>query len=210
MTRTDAQKAYTQIKELIITTKMRPGSVIQEPVLMSKLGLGRTPIREALKLLEAEKLVVVSPRRGMFVSDVSITDLLHVQEIRLELDALCARLAVERSTPLQLTEMKQLADRYFACGNDCDQTTLLELDRRFHHLLAEAAHNRLLQAELEKLYNLSLRIWYLYIGHLKPEDLAMDAFLEVLAAIETKDPQRADRAMRHHIQCFQEAIRQKL
>ena len=79
---TDTQRAYERIKERIITTQMPPGAVIQEAVLMTELGLGRTPIREALKILEAEKLVVVSSRRGMFVSGVSISDLAEIQEIR--------------------------------------------------------------------------------------------------------------------------------
>ena len=95
---TDAQRAYEQVKERIITTRMPPGAVIQIDELMADLNLGRTPIREALKLLEAQKLVVVSPRRGMFVADVTLTDLLQIHEIRFELDALCVCLAVERIT----------------------------------------------------------------------------------------------------------------
>ena len=79
---TDAGKAYLQIKEKIITVEMLPGSVIQESKLMEELSLGRTPIREALKQLQSENLVVVAPRRGMFVADVAITDLQQVYEVR--------------------------------------------------------------------------------------------------------------------------------
>ncbi len=105
---TDAQRAYSEIKERIVTTAMRPGAVIEEAALMADLGLGRTPIREALKLLEAEKLVVVSPRRGMFVADVSLTDLRELEEVRLELESLAARLAVQRMTPWEVDEMRRL------------------------------------------------------------------------------------------------------
>jgi len=207
---TDASRAYTLIKERIITTQMAPGSVIHETDLMAELELGRTPIREALKLLEAEKLVVVSPRRGTFVADITIKDLQHVQEIRVQLDALCVRLAVERITPAELGEMRQLVKEYNDCAGNCDQDTLMNLDRRFHGLLAQASHNRLLQAECDMFYNLSLRIWYLYLDRLTPDDLAVEAFEEVLAAIETKDPERADRAIRAHIRHFQDSIRQYL
>jgi DNA-binding GntR family transcriptional regulator len=210
MALTDAQRAYEQLKERIITVQMTPGTVIQIDQLMADLGLGRTPIREALKLLEAEQLVVVSPRRGMFVADVTITDLLQIHEIRMELDSLCVCLAVERITDAQLNAMRILVGELNDCEGRCDQTTLLQLDRRFHVLLAEAAHNRLLLAEFEKLYNLSLRIWYLCVSHLAPSDLAEDAFREILAAIETKDVARANLAMRRHILHFHESIKQYL
>jgi DNA-binding GntR family transcriptional regulator len=210
MTLTDAQRAYEQIRERIITVRMPPGTVIQIDKLMADLGLGRTPIREALKLLEAEQLVVVSPRRGMFVADVTITDLLQIHEIRMELDVLCVCRAVERITDVQLAEMRALVEELDACEGRCDQATLLQLDRRFHVLLAEAAHNRLLLAESEKLYNLSLRIWYLCVNQLAPSDLAEDAFREILAAIETKDVSRASQAMRRHILHFYESIKQYL
>ena len=87
---------------------------------------------------------------------------------------------------------------------------LLQLDRRFHALIGEAAHNRLLEAETEKLYNLSLRIWYLCVSQIVPSDLAEDAFGEILAAIETKDAAGAERAIRRHILHFHESIKQYL
>jgi len=99
---TDADKAYKQIKEKIVTIEMKPGAVIREVELMADLKLGRTPIREALKRLQSENLVIATPRRGMFVSDVAITDLTQIYEIRVELEALCARLAAERINPKQL------------------------------------------------------------------------------------------------------------
>jgi DNA-binding GntR family transcriptional regulator len=204
---TDAQRAYTLIKERIITTRMPPGSVIHETELMDDLSLGRTPIREALKQLEVERLVEVVPRRGIFVSSVSITDLQDTQEIRLELDALCARLAVERVSPGQVVAMQDLVAQYMACDERCDQSFLMSLDRRFHRLIGEAAGNKLLMAESELYYDLSLRIWYLYLDRLAPEDLDIDAFTEILAAMENKNTTRADRAMRSHIRRFQEAIR---
>jgi DNA-binding GntR family transcriptional regulator len=207
---TAAQQAYEQIKERIITTRMPPGAVIQIDDLMAALNLGRTPIREALKLLEAQKLVVVSPRRGMFVADVTLTDLLQIHEIRFDLDALCARLAVERITPGQLDEMRRVVEAVDDCAGRCNQDTLLQLDRRFHALVGEAAHNRLLRAESDKLYNLSLRIWYLCVNQLIASDLAEDAFGEILAAVETKDAARAERAMRRHILHFHESIKQYL
>jgi DNA-binding GntR family transcriptional regulator len=209
-TGTDSHKAYTQIKERIITTQMPPGSVIHESELMKQLELGRTPIREALKQLQAEKLVVVAPRRGMFVSDVAITDLQNIQEVRLELESLCARLAVERITPAQLAEFASLVDQLLTRQGQRDQKQLIEVDRQLHYLIAQAAGNKLLLAEFEMHYSLSLRIWYLYLDRLEPADLDIQAFAEILAAIRTQDASRADRAMRGHITHFQDSIKQHL
>lgn len=207
MALTDAQRAYSLIKEKIITTEMKPGSVIEEAALMAELDLGRTPIREALKLLESERLVTVSPRRGMFVADVTLTDLRQIEEIRLELDSLCVRLAVQRMTPVQLQEMRLLVAELELVDGDYSQEELLNLDRRFHALLREASHNPLLATECKMLFNLSLRIWYLFVNRLDPADLAEDAFGEILAAVETKDTARADRAMRRHILMFGESVK---
>jgi DNA-binding GntR family transcriptional regulator len=208
MVLTDAQRAYSQIRERIITTALKPGSVIEEAELMVELGLGRTPIREALKLLEAERLVVVSPRRGIFVADVTLTDLRQIEEIRLELDSLCVRLAVQRMTSTQLEEMRRLVAELEQVAGEYSQADLLNLDRRFHALLREACHNRLREAECKMFFNLSMRIWYLFVDRLTPESLAEDAFAEILAAVETKDVQRADRAMRRHILQFGEVVKQ--
>lgn len=204
---TDAQRAYQQIKERIITTAMQPGAVIQEADLMSGLGLGRTPVREALKLLEAENLVVVSSRRSIFVADVALTDLLHVQEIRLELDPLTARLAVQRARPDEVDEMRRLIAEAKECECSGDPQALLAIDRQLHVVLREAAHNRLLADECEMLFNLSLRIWYLFIHRLEPQHLAEDAFDEILGAIVTGNIAQADRAMRRHIVSFGDSIK---
>jgi DNA-binding GntR family transcriptional regulator len=210
MTVTDAQRAYDRIRERIITTQMAPGTVIQIQDLMADLQLGRTPIREALKLLEVENLVTVSPRRGMFVTDVSVTDLLQVHEIRLELDVLCATLAVERITPGELVELRRLVAELNAAEGVADQAALLQLDRRFHALLGRAAHNHILQTETDRLYNLSLRIWYLCVNQVGTNDLAEDAFCEILAACEARDPAAAGCAMRRHIQQFYESVKRAL
>jgi DNA-binding GntR family transcriptional regulator len=207
---TDTQRAYECIKERIITTQMPPGAVIQEAALMADLGLGRTPIREALKLLEARKLVVVSSRRGMFVSGVSISDLAEIQEIRSVLDPLCIGLAVARITAAELAEMRTLVAGAQAVVEARDVRALMLLDRRFHSLLAKSARNDLLEAELDMLYSLSARIWYLYLNRLDSTDLAFDALVEIMEALETKDVGRAEQAILRHIREFGDAVRRHI
>ena len=87
---------------------------------------------------------------------------------------------------------------------------LMALDRRFHALLAKAAGNELLEAELDMLYNLSARIWYLYLDRFVPSDLTFDALAEILSALETKDTGRAEQAVLRHIRDFGDTVRQHI
>ncbi len=207
MSVTNTQQAYELIKERIITTQLRPGALIQEAELMDELKLGRTPIREALKQLESEKLVVISPRRGIFVADVAISDLSHIQEIRVALNQLCARLAVSRATPDDLAQLKRLNQAFHSARQQGDQRVLMALDRQIHQSLVQCAHNKFLADELEWFYDLSMRIWYLYMDQLSVDDMAPEAFSEIIRAFETKDAGRAERALVQHIQHFGDLIK---
>jgi DNA-binding GntR family transcriptional regulator len=204
---TDTQRAYELIKQKIITTEMPPGDVIQEASLMSELGLGRTPIREALKLLEAEHLVTVSPRRGMFVMPINISDLAKLQEIRSVLDMLIVRLAAQRVTPADLTQLRAWVEQARAAEPAGDMRSLMTLDQRFHQLLGESTRNELLATVNETLYNLSARIWYYYLEQLCPGDLALDALIEVVNALEASDMSSAEQAMSRHSSDFSDSIR---
>lgn len=206
MSTTDASKAYNLIKEKVIKIKMPPGSVIREAELMQELDLGRTPIREALKRLESENLVIVKPRQGIFVADIPITDLIQIFEVRVELEALCASLASKRMTPEILSKMKHLAEAY-SQSEKKDLNCLFDQDRQFHMLLAAAANNRFLVDEIEHYYNLSLRIWYLVLNNVKPEDVDVHAHLKILRAIEIRDHEAAQKHMRRHIEQFHRTVK---
>lgn len=206
MNLTDAEKAYNAIKDQIIQLQLEPGSVITETQLMSHLGYGRTPIREALKRLQAESLVVLSPRRGMFVSDIAITDLIQLYELRLELEPMCARLAAQRIKPDQLAQLRALAED-FKQHVPSEKRALIDLDCRFHSLLAEASQNKFLKNELEHLHNLSIRIWNLALDNAASDEVDVEAHLDILSAIEAGDPQLAEETMLHHIQRFHQTIK---
>jgi len=209
MRSTDADKAYRLIKERIITTKMLPGSVIREAELMELLELGRTPIREALKQLQSENLVVVAARRGMFVSDIAITDLQKIYEVRVELEGLCVRLTTARASNSQLQQLSDVMAQYHT-GNQREHSFLLSLDRQFHKLIAKATGNHFLYNEFELFYNLSLRIWYLAVDRLNPEDVDIETHFKILAAMQAKDAVLAEQYMREHIQHFHQTIRNYL
>lgn len=204
---TNAEKAYTQIKEKIITAEMPPGSVIDEAHLMEEFTLGRTPIREAIKQLQTENLVMVTPRRGMYVADIAVTDLIQIFEVRVEIESFATRLAASRITRDELVELQKLAKAYHNIAPS-NKAALIKLDGEFHGQIAKASHNKFLIKEIEHYYNLSLRIWYIALNYAKPEDINVDAHIEILEAIQANDAETAGLRMRKHIQDFHKTIKQ--
>jgi DNA-binding GntR family transcriptional regulator len=203
---TSAARAYEIIKHKIITLEMAPGSAIHESALAEELNLGRTPIREALRLLQSEKLVTTVPRRGMFVSNVSITDLQQIAEVRIQLEGLAARLAAERATPEEIELIEEhcvQAER----SPESDPRRVIHTDRRLHLLIAQASHNEYLTSEVDRYYSLSLRLWHLALARVQTADLDVGVHRAVMQAIKARDPERAESLMQEHIRNFHRAIR---
>jgi len=176
---------------------------------MAELGLGRTPIREALKLLEAENLVVIVPRRGIFVSEIGLNHLHQIYEMRICLEPTAARLAAIRITPARLSQLQLCTDDMGHVDN-LDIPTTYRLDSAFHRVLARATGNDLLVHSITQHYNLALRLWNLVQDRLVPSDLALDAHVPLIEAVADHDPERAEAIMLEHINRFHERIRQLL
>ena len=201
-----SERAYQLIKEKIITLELSPSSLINEQTLMEELELGRTPIREALQRLSAEGLVIVVPRRGMFVASINITDLQKVFEVRLPLEGLCARLAAQRITEEQITQMEAIFQNLEQVQS-ADSEVLIAIDERFHHLLYEAAGNEFLAEALDRLYAPSLRLWHLVLDQLSDVRGAIEQHEEVAEALKAGDGERAEKLIQQHIAKFQQEIK---
>ena len=203
-----ADQAFYAIRELIVTLELPPGSVVSERELMTRLGLGRTPVREALRDLARGRLVEVYPRRGMFVSGVDVGDIAGLSEARLVLESQAARLAAERSTPADRAETEALLDAVARLADEPDERHLIELDQRIHRHVYRAAHNPFVEATLEEYYVLALRIWFLALDRVADRlDRSVHEHRELLEAIRDGEPARAEEAMRRHILSFDAAIR---
>jgi len=209
MNQTNAEQAYQEIKKRIIRTDLSPGAVINESELMEQLGLGRTPIREALKRLQSDDLVVVKPRRGIFVSELAITDLTQIFEVRVELESLAVRLACQRISQKELLKLEDLADQYTKINRDLKDDLIL-LDSKFHSLIREATHNRFLISNLEYYYNLSLRIWYLALPRAAAEEIDVKAHCDIYQAIAAGDDELAVKRISKHIKDFHKTIKNYL
>lgn len=204
-----SDKAYQLIRQKIITLELPPLSAIDEQALMEELQLGRTPIREALQRLSTQDLVLLAPRRGMFVADISITDLQKIFELRMALEGFCARMAAERASPEQLAAMKEVV-RALDAVPDEDYKGLMMIDERFHELLYEAADNEFLENVLLRLHALSFRIWHLVLERIGCVRSALEQHIAITDAIEDKDGDRAEILVRQHVAEFQQQIRAAL
>lgn len=201
-----SQQAYTLIRHKIISLELPPGAVINETALREELGLGRTPIREALQRLALEKLIIIVPRRGTFVSDVGITDLNRLFEARLVLESFAARLASQRGTEEHWRRMAEVLAG--AEKADADQEALISIDETCHNIMYEAADNKFLRDTLVSLYALSLRLWYYALFEIGG---MQDAVLEhgrILERLRAGDAEGAAQLLVEHIQTFQETIQQ--
>ena len=201
-----SEKAYHLIKEKIVTLELAPFSVIDERALMEELELGRTPIREALHRLAAECLVDIVPRRGMFVANISITDLQKISEVRVVLVGFCARLAAQRITEEQIAQMKAILQDLEQV-QDSDTKALMTIDERFQALLYQAAHNEFLAETLDRLYAQSLRLWYLALDRLSGVRAAIEQHRGVVEALKAGDGARAEALIQQHISQFQQKIK---
>jgi len=202
-----AERAYVAIRRLIVTLELGPGSVINERELVEQLGIGRTPVREALRRLAQEGLVEVYPRRGMFVTDVDVRELAAISEVRAALEPEAARLAAERATDAERAELKELLDALDAGGDD---HALMALDERIHRAVYRCARNDLLGATLEQYYVLALRIWTIALDRQHELKDAVQEHRALLQAIHDGDGERAAATMRAHVEDFEQAMRRVL
>jgi len=205
-----SDRAYYAIRSLIISLELPPGSILDERELMERLGLGRTPVREALRSLVREQLVEVYPRRGIFVSGVDVRDLAGLSEVRLALETAGARLAAERATPEDRDGCGELLEELKRAADEHDERALIELDQRIHRHVYHCTHNPFLARTLEEYYVLTLRIWFLALDRVARLEDAVREHRELLRAIRDADADRAEEVMRRHVAGFERAIRDVL
>jgi DNA-binding GntR family transcriptional regulator len=207
--RSQSEEAYLRIRERIVSLDMPPGSVVNEGRLREELKIGRTPIREALQRLARENLVRSIPHRGTFVTDVNITDLARITEVRVVLESHAAQLAAERLSIADRDSFAQLLERLEERPS-LDQHQLMRLDQQIHREIYRAARNPFLESTLERYFNLSLRLWYLVLDRQVGLREAVEEHVDLLRAILAGDGPAADDSMRRHVTGFEREIRKVL
>jgi len=201
-----AERAYHELRDRIVTLRLPPGTVLREDALMRELDVGRTPLREAVKRLALEDLVAVQPRRGTFVSGVEASDIVHITEVRAELEGYAAELAALRLDPEGHATAEQLLHEVEKLSRPNDQDWLMRFDERIHRFTWEAARNPYLSQTLERYFTHSLRIWYMVLDRVPTLGHAVHDQTQLLEAVLDRNGPHARTIMREHVLAFQREI----
>lgn len=173
--KTLTQQAYEQIEELIVSLQLPPGCAISEAELSQRLGIGRTPVREALQRLAREHLVQVLPQRGILVTDIDIKQQLRLLETRREVERLVVRCAARRAIPSEREFFAQLTQDFELAAQHGDQTTFMRADKAFNDASIKVARNEFAAGAMGLMHGLSRRFWFLH--HKQEDDLVAIARL---------------------------------
>jgi len=185
------ERAYRLIEELIVTLQIAPGSVISEASLSARLGIGRTPIREALQRLARERLVVVLPRRGIMVSEINVRTQLRLLEVRRELERLIARSAARRAGDAQRQRFRAVAGAMAETARSNDDIAFMRSDRELNLLELEAARNEFATGAMTLMHGLSRRFWYIHYKEVADLPLAARLHANLALAIADGDADAA-------------------
>jgi DNA-binding GntR family transcriptional regulator len=203
-----ADRAYVAIRDQLLMLDIRPNEPLDDDALARDLGVGRTPVREALKRLEGDRLVVSFPRRGTFATGVDITDLAHISEIRVQLEPLAARRAAERSTAALREDLEAMAGQIEALDvTTLSRTELMRWDLTVHRAFYRASGNPHLEDVLVRHDNLATRIFCLFLDRLSSVDQHVAEHVDLLRAIAAGEADRAEQLARDHVTGFETAIR---
>jgi DNA-binding GntR family transcriptional regulator len=187
-------RAYAAIEEMIVTLRLAPGSAVSESELSAHLGIGRTPIREALQRIARERLVSIFPRRGIIVTEINVASQLRLLEVRRELERLIARSAARRATDDERERFRALAVAFEAAAKANDDVTFMRIDRDFNVLCSAASHNEFAAGAMSLMHSLSRRFWYLHYKQAADMPLTAKLHADIARAIAAGDEERAAKA----------------
>ena len=197
--------AYEAIRDKLVHLDIAPGDAIDEVQLATELGLGRTPVREAIKRLANQKLVVVYPRSGSYAAQVDVADLASLCDIRERLEGLAAERAASEARYEERQELSQLLDEL---EGDCPPSRLLELDTAAHRAVHRLLHNEYLFDILTQTLDLSLRIWNLARERLPHLEHHVHGQAGILRAILDRDPAKARELAERHVREFEDEVKE--
>lgn len=197
---------YEELKLQILTGKIVPGTRMMEVELAEDMGVSRTPIREAIRKLEKEGLVIIEPRRGAYASEVSTDDIIEILEVRQNMEGLAAHMAAVRKKPDQIKQIEEVEEAYSKAVKEGDTANMIFYDSKFHKLIVEASNNRTLIKLIEPLQEMALRFRYLYYDDFKRAKNMPHEHQNIIEAIVKGDSEGAKLAADEHIRNLKEFI----
>ncbi len=200
------EAAYDAIKHRIITCVFKPGDYLNEAYVSAAIGVGRTPVHQAIDRLTQDGLLEVIPRKGLIVRPVSLSEAMQITDIRLLNESYCARLAAERADNVDLAALRDILNRADAWTAVRNIEQMMLLDREFHMALARAARNAVLASILQNLHERSLRFWFISLTAPDHHRDVQNEHRAIFEATERRDADAAAKAMENHIESFRRNI----
>jgi DNA-binding GntR family transcriptional regulator len=197
--RTMAEMVAQRLKAAIVDGELPPGTPLRLAQISARLGVSVMPVRDALRQLEAERLVEIRPRRGAVVTDLSIEDAEETYAVRVALEALAARHATERLTDADLDEIREAFDHMTDAQRSGDLRAFIEADHVFHHRLYQASQRERLIRNISELVDRSRRYAPITYRAWQPLDAGIAAHRPILEAIEARDPALVERLTFEHM-----------
>ncbi|MGQ7787536.1 GntR family transcriptional regulator [Nesterenkonia sp. PF2B19] len=204
------ERAYRELRDRLILLDIPAGAPISENALTEELGIGRTPLREALKRLETDHLVVTYPRRGTFATPADVTELATISEIRMLLEPHAAAKAAERRGGSARSQIERALESIRLIETTSSRRELITQDLEIHRTIYRAAENPHLEETLVRLDNLATRIWCLVLHRLPSITTHITEHEALLAAILGGDSPGAERLARTHVAAFEATVRTAL
>ncbi|MDN3522770.1 GntR family transcriptional regulator [Halomonas ramblicola] len=201
-----AEEAYEALHDLIVHGRLAPGQRLVEPELCEQLGISRTPLREALKMLANDGLVTLRRNRNAQVSLIDPQELEHLFEVEAGLESLAATLAAERMTASELKRLEKLQLRLEKLLDQGDRDAYFALNQRIHALIVSGAKNPVLERTHRRLLGQLERARYLALDQLGRWEQSTEEHREILEALKARDGERAGRCLLAHIHHTGEAI----
>lgn len=200
------EQAYRNIKQRILTCEFAPGDFLNEAYLQEELGLGRSPINQALHRLAMEGLLVIYPRKGVMVCQLSLNEVIEMIEVRIVNECMSVRLATERAQPSEIEAMRDILQEAPQAIENRDLVKLMEIDLRFHNAISAASRNKILSEILNGLHERQARFWFLSLSAKEQMTRVYEEHLEIVEAIASRDVSIAEKIMTKHIETFRKNI----
>ena len=197
---------FETLREAIINQTLKPGERLMEIQLAEEMGVSGTPVREAIRKLELEGLVVMVPRKGAYVAGISMKDIHEVYELRSALEALAASLAAVRITDEELEEMERQMVREAKETEENNLQGIVSIDTTFHDLLYQAAHNQRLVQFINILQEQLQRFRAATLSRPGRSKYALEEHKKIVEALANKDAKLAAKLATEHIENAENAM----
>ncbi len=197
---------YEELRNAIMNGDMKPGTRMMEIELADSMGVSRTPIREAIRKLEKEGLVTIEPRKGAYVSTITMQNIIDIIQVRGTLEGLAAEITATKISPEQVEELREISEAFNKALGEGDTKGMIASDTLFHQKIVEIADNQLLLKLIVDLQEVVLRFRYLYYKDFKRAEKMPPEHEAMWRAMAKGDKVEARAAANRHIQSLEEMV----